>query len=270
MLVPAASDEILRNPFPSPSPSNILSTGCIFFAIWYVKKKGGTTMKLYELVGYDRGHGFSPFVWRAKMALAHKGIKYEIVPLHFSEIAETLSFADSKTVPVLVDGETIVSDSWDICCYLESEYSSGPAIFQSVPAAKLFNYQMGMPLLAPLFKTIVADIFEIIHDDDKEYFRSTREPRLGCTIEEAESDHQASLAIFKSNLLPYDQYFKIEDFLGGNEPTYQDFALYGMFLWARAVSSKNILDGSEQVSNWISRMDQLYDGIGGAVKRIEK
>lgn len=227
-------------------------------------------MKLYELVGHDRGQGFSPFVWRAKMALAHKGLDYEIVPLHFHEIADTLSFADCKTVPVLVDGETVVSDSWDICCYLDDHYSSEASIFKSHSAAKLFNYQIGMPLLAPLFKTIVADIFDVIHNADKEYFRTTREPRLGCTIEEAERDHQKSLATFKANLLPYNQFFKVEDFLGGTVPAYQDYALYGMLLWARAVSSKNVLEDNDMVSEWIARMDQLYDGIGGAVKRIEK
>ena len=45
-------------------------------------------MKLYELVGRDPEKGFSPFAWRIKMALAHKGLSYESVPLHFTEIKE--------------------------------------------------------------------------------------------------------------------------------------------------------------------------------------
>lgn len=227
-------------------------------------------MKLYELVGHDRAQGFSPFVWRVKMALAHKGLDYETVLLQFTEIADAVAFADSKTVPVLVDGDHIISDSWDICCYLEDSYSDRPNIFQSRAAAKFFNFQMGMPLLAPLFKTLVADIFDIIHVRDKDYFRTTREPRLGCTIEAAEADSEASLATFSANLLPYNQYFKRDTFLGGDTPTYQDFALYGMFLWARAVSSKNILDEDDPVLNWIKRMDQSCGGIGGQVKKIEK
>ena len=48
-------------------------------------------MKLFELVGCDKDNGFSPFVWRTKLALAHKGLEAELVPLHFSEIRNTLA-----------------------------------------------------------------------------------------------------------------------------------------------------------------------------------
>ncbi len=226
-------------------------------------------MKLYELVGRDKTKGFSPFVWRIKMALAHKGLDYELVPLHFTEIKDALSFADSKTVPVLVDGDHAVSDSWDIACYLEDRYPGKPSLFNDRPAAKLFHYQLAQTLLMPLFRTIVADIFKVIDDQDKEYFRATREPRIKCTIEQAGEDLEESLMIFKGNLWPYSQFFKSDDYIGGDNPVYQDYALYGMFLWARATSSKKIVDDEDPIANWIMRMDQCFGGIGGQVQKIK-
>lgn len=226
-------------------------------------------MKLYELVGRDKSNGFSPFVWRAKLALAHKGFDYQRIPLHFTEIKETLSFADTKTVPVLVDGDKVVTDSWEICTYLEDTYPEQPSLFQSRSAAKLFNFQLSMPLLVPLFRTIVADIYDVIDDRDKEYFRTTREPRIGCTIEEAASDFEASFSTFKAALWPYQQYFSTADFIGGDTPTYQDYALYSTFLWARGTSPKKLLEDDDPIVSWLVRMDELFDGLGKQVKKIE-
>jgi len=38
------------------------------------------TLKLYELVGTDENRPFSPFVWRSRMALAHKGLSAQSIP----------------------------------------------------------------------------------------------------------------------------------------------------------------------------------------------
>ncbi len=226
-------------------------------------------MKLYELVGRDKSIGFSPFVWRVKMALAHKGLAYETVPLHFTEIKDAVAFADCKSVPVLVDGDNVVADSWEIICYLEEAYPDRPSVFSDHHAAKLFNFQIALPLLAPLFRTIVPDIFEVIHDMDKDYFRKSREARLGRTLEEIAEDYEEPLSIFEANLMPYSQFFKREQYMCGAGPGYQDYALYAMFLWARATSDKKLFEDDDPVADWINRMDQCCGGIGGAVKKIK-
>ena len=37
-------------------------------------------LKLFELVGTDAGRPFSPFCWRTRMALAHKGLSAKMLP----------------------------------------------------------------------------------------------------------------------------------------------------------------------------------------------
>ncbi len=44
--------------------------------------------KLYELAGADENRKFSPYCWRALMALAHKGLEVESQPWHFTENAK--------------------------------------------------------------------------------------------------------------------------------------------------------------------------------------
>ena len=63
------------------------------------------TIKLYELLG-DSDRRYSQFSWRAKMALKHKGLEFEPLPLLLTD-KETIAFADAKSVPVMVDGEII-------------------------------------------------------------------------------------------------------------------------------------------------------------------
>ena len=226
-------------------------------------------MKLYELVGYDTSKGFSPFAWRAKLALEHKGIEYETVPLCFTEIEKALEFAGSKTVPVLVSEGDVITDSWDIACFLEENFPDQPSLFQSRSAAKLFDFQIAKSLLMPLFRTIVGDIFNVIDEKDHVYFRETREPRIGCTIEEAAETIEPSFSVFKENLWPYIEYLKLNEFIGGEVPTYQDYGLYGMFLWARMTSPKQLIGKDDSISSWLNRMDQLFDGLGANVTKIE-
>ena len=67
------------------------------------------SLKLYELVGADESRPFSPFCWRTRMALAHKGLSAETIPWCFTE-KEAIAPHQSDKVPVLLDGETSVVD----------------------------------------------------------------------------------------------------------------------------------------------------------------
>ena len=55
--------------------------------------------QLYELVGTDPARRFSPFCWRSRMALAHKGLDAEVVPWRFTENAR-LTALGGKTALV--------------------------------------------------------------------------------------------------------------------------------------------------------------------------
>ena len=50
------------------------------------------TRQLYERRGTDPKLVFSPYCWRSRMALAHKGLAFDSVPWRFTETAR-LAFA---------------------------------------------------------------------------------------------------------------------------------------------------------------------------------
>ena len=75
---------------------------------------------LWELGGKD-GRRYSLFSWRTRMALRHKRLAFETVPVCMSDKA-AIAFSGGKTVPIVKDGETVVRDSWKIAEYLEARY----------------------------------------------------------------------------------------------------------------------------------------------------
>src|SRR5207249_3677528 len=101
---------------PQPRPSSVVIERAL---------KNG--LVLYELSAKgDRR--FSPFCWKARMALAHKKLTPDYVPVRFTDMA-TIAFSGQDRVPVLVDHSVTVADSWNIASYLEATYPSGPSLF---------------------------------------------------------------------------------------------------------------------------------------------
>lgn len=224
-------------------------------------------MKLYELVGKDKTQGFSPYVWRTKMALAHKGVQPETVPLTFGEISQ-LDGVDSKTVPIIEHNGTYIADSWDIACYLEDNFPDQPTLFTGENGRAhiiLTNNIIFYTLLVPLFQALVSDIYEVIDDGDKEYFRASREPRLGKTLEQAAADQDKAVAAFIKQIWPYNATLKTQDFFDGASPAYTDYMMYGLFQWARGVSTLKLVAEDSPLFSWRARMDGLFDGLGKTI-----
>ena len=68
---------------------------------------------LHDLAGADPALRFSPYCWRTKFALAHKGLAFDTVPWRFTE-KDALAFSGQDRVPALRDDDKAVSDSWAI------------------------------------------------------------------------------------------------------------------------------------------------------------
>ena len=57
-------------------------------------------IQLYDLAGAEDDRLFSPYCWRVKMALKHKGLAFESIPWRFTE-KDKIAFTGSTTVPVI-------------------------------------------------------------------------------------------------------------------------------------------------------------------------
>lgn len=221
---------------------------------------------LYELCGADERRLFSPHCWKARMALAHKGLSFESRPVPFSRIKE-IGGGFSPTVPVLDDNGRLVRDSWDIAIYLEDAYPGSPTLFGGdggKATAKFVESWALMNIHLPIFPLIVKDIHDVLDPADKAYFRESREKRIGSTLEAAHGSRDARLEFFRQSLGALRHLLKTQPWIGGQGPLFADYLVFGPLQWARVVSNYSLFEAGDRVQEWFERCLDLYSGLGRA------
>jgi glutathione S-transferase len=221
------------------------------------------TITMYDLAGIEAERRFSPFCWRAKMALAHKGLAVETVPWRFTE-KDKLPQPNAGRVPVIVDGARVVHDSTAIADYLEEQYPGRPSLFGGEVGRGLARFVQNWTetVLQPgLIRLVLLDIYRHIGPEDQAYFRGDREKRFGATLEEFVGDRTARLPAFRATLDPLRRTVERQNFVAGNAPAYGDHIVFGAFQWARAISDFEVLAEGDPVRAWRGRMLDLYGGL---------
>lgn len=222
--------------------------------------------RLYELVGTDENRPFSPYCWRTRMALAHKRLDTDSIPWRFTE-KEAIRQHKSEKVPVLIDGEHTISDSWAIANYLEDAYPDLPSLFGGEGGramGRMINWWSDTAVIAGMFPFIVADIHSHLRPADQAYFRESREARFGGkTLEQVAADRDTGVVAFRKSLDPMRLTLKTQPFLGGATPNYADYCVFGPFQWARAISPFQLLTPDDRIYAW---REQLFDAFGGMAR----
>jgi glutathione S-transferase len=220
-------------------------------------------LKLFELVGTDQARPFSPYCWRTRMALAHKGLGAESIPWCFTE-KHAIAPHHSEKVPVLIDGETSVADSWAIANYLEDHYPERPSLFGGEggrAVGRMINWWGDVAVVGGLFPLIVADIPAHLKPVDAAYFRSSREARFGKPLEQVMAARDTAVEGFRRSLDPLRLTLKTQPYLGGAAPNYADYIVFGGFQWARVVSPFKLLADNDPVYAWREKLLDAFDGL---------
>ena len=220
-------------------------------------------MKLYDLAGADANLRFSPYCWRAKFALAHKGLAVETVPWRFTEKA-AIAFSGQDRVPVLVDGGKTVADSWAIATYLDEAYADRPSLFggdAARAAARFVNGWADTILNPAIVRLVAAEVYDKIHEKDRDYFRTSREKRFGMSLEAFCADRDTHVAALRQNLVPVRTVLAAQPYLAGDRPAYADYIVFGSFQWARCVSSFALIAADDPVAAWRDRLLDAFDGL---------
>src|SRR6185369_5539319 len=111
--------------------------------------------------------------------LAHKGLSAETIPWCFTE-KSAIAPHGSEKVPVLLDGDSAVVDSWTIANYLEDNYPNLTSLFgggSGRAMGRMLN-SCGDGVNGGMFPLIIADIPLNLEPEDAAYFRKSREARI--------------------------------------------------------------------------------------------
>ncbi len=196
------------------------------------------------------------------MALAHKGLEAEFVPCRFTE-KDKFAFSRSRTVPVLVDGEEVVSESWDIAVYLDRAYPDRPSLFGGDHGQTLgrFIYDWAdTTLISQTVQIILPDIYEVVTAEDRDYFRTSREGRFGKSFADMRANRTTNMAVLNLALRPLRVTLAQREFVAGDAPAFADYAIFGCFQWARCTSADDLLASDDPIHAWRRRMLDLFDG----------
>ncbi|WP_459614736.1 glutathione S-transferase family protein [Bordetella sp. 2513F-2] len=220
---------------------------------------------LYELAGADPQLRFSPYCWKIRLAAAHKGVALRGEPWRFTE-KERIAFSGQGLVPVLVDGETCVHDSWRIAEHLEAAHPEAPSLFggpQGKALARFANSWADTVLAPAIARVVLPDIPAILHPADLEYFVQSREQRYG-SLDALRAARPENLEALRKSLQPLRHTLRSQPYLCGDAPAYGDYAVFGMFMWARCVSPLELLAPDDApVLEW---RDRLLDAHGGLAR----
>ncbi len=221
------------------------------------------TIALYDLAGKD-GRCFSPYCWRARMALAHKGLDFEVRETGFTDIGAVADGA-SRTLPVIDDNGWIVAESMDIALYLEKTHPDAPSLFGGeggVAAARFIDAFALANLMPVIVRMCVKDIHDALQAKDQPYFRESREKRFGATLEEVQAGREARIDALHDALTPLRMMLKRQPWIGGDSPLYTDYIVFGALQWPRVASPFPMLKPDDPVAEWFARGLALYDGLG--------
>jgi glutathione S-transferase len=221
---------------------------------------------LYELKGKN-DRRYSLFSWRTRMALRHKGLAFESLPVRLSDKA-AIAFSGGKTVPVLKDDDTVVRDSWKIAEYLEKRYQDAPSLFGGDigrGVTQAFNTWVDRAVVPAMMRVIVADIHERVHPDDEAYFRQNLEKALKMTLEESRVRREEAVLHLGKVIEPLQDTFKRQAFMAGANPAYADYILFSVFQWARVMSPQELLGPEDPLCQWRERMLDVFDGFARSV-----
>ena len=225
------------------------------------------TITLYDLCGADESHRFSPHCWKTRLSLAHKGLDFETVPVPFTKIGEIEGGA-SKTVPVIRDGDDVVRESFAIAKYLDATYPEKPLVGGPVGEAfSSFVISWAQGVVHPVVTAmVVAAVHGALAPVDQAYFRETREKALGVGLEAFVAEKAATAADLEKALAPLAATLKRQPFLGGNEPLFADYAVFGPLQWLRTIKGDGALPADGPVREWLDRLLDMYGGEGRRTK----
>jgi glutathione S-transferase len=221
---------------------------------------------LYEIVGSD-DRRFSPFCWRVRMALAHKGLECHFEPVRYVD-KEKIAFSGQKLVPILVDFGEVVLDSWSIAKYIDENYYQERPLMMG-GGTRFVSQWTDTQLIPVLQRCLVKDIHDHLDPADQEYFRTSREALYGKSLEQMHAEREVNELNLKRVLILVRDLVRTQPFICGKAPAYADYVVFAAFQWARCVSSFKFLDESDPVFAWRGRMIRQYGSLANTVPHYD-
>lgn len=231
-------------------------------------KETSMTIQLYELCAADKNVIFSPHCWKARMALAHKGLSFESIPVPFTKVAGVEN-GEGRLVPVLRDGDDVIEGSYNIALHLEGKYPDAPSLFNGEGGKALTQFVMSWSqsqIHPVVYRLVLMQIHNSLAPADKAHFRETREKRLNMTLEEFSASRGASSTDLHNVLVPLETMLATQPFIGGQTPSFADYVVFGPIQWCRVFKGQSLMKKDSNAATWFEKVASLHDDAGNKLQ----
>jgi glutathione S-transferase len=222
------------------------------------------TLIMYERIGHENRRP-SPFSWRIEYAFAHKGVPVEFRTVRFADVETIRTLSGQDKVPIVVDEDRVIHDSWNIAMYLEARFPNHPSLFGGDTGRALtrhLNFWSDITLGAAIRRLIAADFIYCLAPEDRAYYRGSREAQFGCTLEAYCADRDRWLGEFAATIAPLEQTLTEQAYLAGAEPAYADYVVFSAFQYARLGGPHEIVPAGSAVRRWRDALIERFDHLG--------
>jgi glutathione S-transferase len=111
-------------------------------------------------------------------------------------------------------------------------------------------------------KVVLFDIYEMLDEPSKVLFRKKREAMFGTSLEAIHESRNDKVGLLGAALAPMEIHLKTAPYLGGVQPIFADYILFGALQWARMCATVDIIPHQGNVADWFNRLLDMYDGMG--------
>jgi glutathione S-transferase len=222
------------------------------------------TLTMYERIGHE-GRRPSPFSWRIRYALAHKGVEPQFRHVRFGDVETIRALSGQHFVPIITAGDRVIHDSWNIACYLQERFPDRPSLFDGGAeraVTRLVNHWADQTLGGAVRRLIAADFVFCLDPEDRAYYRRSREAAFGCTLEEYCADRPRWLAEFGVVTAPLEKTLAEQPYIAGDAPGYADYVVFSVFQYARLGCPAEFLGEGTALRRWRDGLVQAFDGLG--------
>ena len=143
-------------------------------------------LQLYDLAGAEPERRFSPYCWRTKLALMHKGLQFDTIPWRFTD-KDAIAFSGQGRVPVLSTAIKSFSIPGQLRPISRTPMQIVLRCFVATArraVTRFVNAWADGVLVGGILRLIVTDILAHLDEKDRAYFRETREDRFGAALED--------------------------------------------------------------------------------------
>ncbi|CAO3638066.1 unnamed protein product [Cunninghamella blakesleeana] len=226
-------------------------------------------IQFYDLTFNSENELWSPNTLKTRVALNFKGLLYNTHWLTLSQVREIIpkitNTGKTPTVPVIVDNDKVIQDSWEIAKYLDEAYPNTPKLFHDDNEGVnfLFYQYLDHNLLFPIIKLCLLHIVKKCPDQATgDWFRKDRERLLGVTLEQFSGNEDDSIKAIKDNLNIINITLNAYPYLNGNKAGFIDVTLAAYFQYLNAIRpdlfESTLLNAypDQGIRNWWNRMEK--------------